>query len=222
MQKRGLKGVQMRLQEDRSRDAAVASRQRLKLTGKPEKPICAMESGCRGRAASTLLFITHLFAKGCLPGCWRQILPARAAPASLSICHPAPGTASQVARGKHLPLRLPVRPQGLSSCLLLLPHLPPSLLWTNTISHFGSQNGTGCFPSTAQTGCRAHHSMVKPQCEAGQAATTRGARSYLVCPPCVPLTSCLRVLPPVNSPQGERQACGSALGMAGKRLKAKR
>lgn len=107
-------------------------------------------------------------------------------------------------------------------CLLLLLHLPPSLLWTNTISHFGSQNGTGCFPSTAQTGCRAHHSIVKPQREAGQAATTRGAHSYLVCPPCVPLTSCLRVLSPVNSPQGERQACGSALGMAGKRLKAKR
>lgn len=184
--------------------------------------MCYGVRGCRGRAASTLLFITHLFAKGCLPGCWRQILPARAAPASLSICHPAPGTASQVARGKHLPLRLPVRPQGLSSCLLLLPHLPPSLLWTNTISHFGSQNGTGCFPSTTQTGCRARHSTVKPQREAGQAATARGARSYLVCPPCVPLTSCLRVLSPVNSPQGERQACGSALGMAGKRLKAKR
>lgn len=48
MQKRGLKGVQMRLQEDRSRDAAVASRQRLKLTGKAEKPICAMESEAAG------------------------------------------------------------------------------------------------------------------------------------------------------------------------------
>lgn len=138
--------------------------------------MCYGVRGCRGRAASTLLFITHLFAKGCLPGCWRQILPARAAPASLSICRPAPGTASQVARGKHLPLPLwlPVRPQGLSSCLLLLPHLPPSLLWTNTASHFGSQNGTGCLPSTAQTGCRTCHSIVKPQREAGQVATARG------------------------------------------------
>lgn len=54
---------------DRRQDAAMARKQRFKLTGKPEKPICAMESEAAGvPAASLLLFITYLFANGCLPG----------------------------------------------------------------------------------------------------------------------------------------------------------
>lgn len=51
----------------RSQNGAMGRRQRFKLTGKPEKPICAMESEAAGvLVASLLLFIT------CLPVALRQ------------------------------------------------------------------------------------------------------------------------------------------------------
>lgn len=63
----------------------MGRRQRFKLTGKPEKPICATESEAAGvPAASLLLFITYLFASGCLPGYLRQILKALLLPPSPS------------------------------------------------------------------------------------------------------------------------------------------
>lgn len=63
--------------------------------------MCYGVGGCRGQTASMLLFITHLFAEGCLPGYQRQILPDRAAPASLSICSaPAPLCRQQGQQGR--------------------------------------------------------------------------------------------------------------------------
>lgn len=74
-------------------------RQRFKLTGKPEKPICAMESEAAGvLVASLLLFITYFFASGSSPGYFQQILPEGAASTSLSICCPALTTTLQGSR----------------------------------------------------------------------------------------------------------------------------
>lgn len=66
----------------------MARRQRFKLTGKPEKPICAMESEAAGvPAASLLLFITCLFANGCLPG-YESFLKELPLPPSPSAAQP--------------------------------------------------------------------------------------------------------------------------------------
>lgn len=112
----------------RSQDGAMGRRQRFQLTGKPEKPICAMESEAGGvLVASLFLFITYLFANGCLPGYFRRILPEGAASASLSICCPALTITLQGSR-KGSEAKALVWYQNQSFCFLFFPLSPLSPL----------------------------------------------------------------------------------------------
>lgn len=98
----------------------------LSLQESRKKPVCAMESEAAGvPAASLLLFITYLFANGCLPGYLRQILPERAAASSLSICCPALTTTLQGSR-EGSEAKVQVWSQGQSFWLLLFPQFLPS------------------------------------------------------------------------------------------------
>lgn len=108
----------------RSQDGAIRRRQRFNITGKPEKPICAMESEAAGvLVASLLLFITYLFASGSSPGYFQQILPEGAASAFLSICCPALTTTFQGSREGSKAKAL-VWYQSQSFCFLFFPLSP--------------------------------------------------------------------------------------------------
>lgn len=140
----------------RSQDRAIRRRQRFTLTGKPEKPICAMESEAAGVlvASSLLLFITYLFASGSLPGYFIQILPEGAASASLSICCPALTTALQGSREGSEAKAL-VWYQSQSFCFLFFPlsSVSPLNKYCKPLQqHLFLSNSIFCCLSSVQTG----------------------------------------------------------------------
>lgn len=138
----------------------MGRRQRFKLTGKLEKPICAMVSEAAGEpVASLLLFITYFFAKGCLPGYLRQILPERAASASLSICCPALTTILQSSReGSEDKIQVWSKASLLPSVFFHTssPLFSDQILQTNIRASF-IPNGIFCHISAAQTGSLTCH-----------------------------------------------------------------
>lgn len=160
----------------------------LSLTGKPEKPICAMESEAAGvPAASLLLFITYLFVNGCLPGYSRQILPERAASAFLAIWYPVLTPTVWSSR------------TGLRASLtaFCFPHIFSPPLRSNITTHFNSifYPKQHIFLSLCCSDRQLDptHSTVKPQ---------HGARWFLISH--LPIQLYLHLLlPPVLSERGE-------------------
>lgn len=123
----------------------------LSLQGSQESPYVLWSQRLQGTAASLPLFITYLFASGCLPGYLRQILPERAVSASLSICCPALTTTLQRSR-EGSKAKVQVWSQEQSFCLLFVPHILPSEQIPQSPSTAPViPNGTFCPLSTAQT-----------------------------------------------------------------------
>lgn len=167
--------------------------------------MCYGVGGCRGQAASTLLVISHLFAEGCLPGYRRQILPDRAAPASLSICSaPAPLCRQQGQQDRLNPA--PATPGPAPSCFS---HTFPKLPSEQTPQHPPPSQAVHPAYSPAQTGLPCT-SIVRPSATRGRVPWSEViAPTHLPTQPSPPLLHLPpRPLPTEFSQRGESRSTG--------------